>query len=180
MGLQRGGPTHSLALTSGGAVLAWGNSTWGKTFVPAAAMSDIVAISAGRSSSFALTSSGAVIGWGVWSDFDWSDFEPVPTTIINGGIAAMSAGFYGLTGLTSGGKVLIFGPACAAPGCAMLLTADFNIVAVAASETHALALTSDGKVVQWGENLPPAPAAVQQNIDAISAGAYWSAALPKH
>ena len=68
------GADHSLALTSGGEVYAWGANTWGQlgdgTFskrtraVAISSLSDIVAVAGGRQSSIALASSGSVFTWG--------------------------------------------------------------------------------------------------------------------
>ncbi|MBT9556636.1 MAG: hypothetical protein IV100_11440 [Myxococcales bacterium] len=53
-----------LALTSGGAVLAVGNSPYGEANVPPEALSGVVAIAAAGHHSLALKADGSVVGWG--------------------------------------------------------------------------------------------------------------------
>src|SRR5439155_3874406 len=55
------GDAHSLALQSGGTVLAWG--PLGQVAVPDG-LSNVVAIAAGSGHSLALKSDGSVVGWG--------------------------------------------------------------------------------------------------------------------
>ena len=67
------GADHSLALTSGGDVYAWGANSWGqvgdgsttaRTRAVHLSLSNIVAIAGGRQSSIALTQGGDVYTWG--------------------------------------------------------------------------------------------------------------------
>ena len=58
------GFAHSLALTSSGAVIAWGDNRFGQTAVPADAGAYVVAIAAGKTYSLALKADGTVLAWG--------------------------------------------------------------------------------------------------------------------
>jgi len=76
VGVITAGPGHSLALTSSGAVLAWGDNTDGELGDGGTASSavpvqvklppgtKVTAVAAGALQSLALTSSGAVLAWG--------------------------------------------------------------------------------------------------------------------
>src|SRR5260370_13264485 len=57
------GVYHSLALNSGGTVLAWGDNSYGKSTVPAN-LTGVTAIAAGGFHSLALKSDGTVVAWG--------------------------------------------------------------------------------------------------------------------
>ncbi|GEM_PF-6164495 len=122
---------HSMALTSDGLVVTWGNNGSGQPEVPVAVTSTgllsgkmVVAIAAGQWFSMALTSDGRVAAWGkndagqlgsTSTEVGSSSAEPVPVT----------------TGGALNGK---------------------TVVAIAAGQNHSLALTSDGQVAAWGAN----------------------------
>ncbi len=57
------GAYHSLALTSNGTVVAWGDNTFGQTNVPAS-LTNATAIAAGWYHNLALKSNGTVVAWG--------------------------------------------------------------------------------------------------------------------
>jgi hypothetical protein len=57
------GGEHSLALKSDGTVVAWGNTNFGQTNVPAG-MSNVMAIAAGDAHSLALINDGTLVSWG--------------------------------------------------------------------------------------------------------------------
>jgi hypothetical protein len=57
------GNHHSLALKSGGTVVAWGRNSAGQSTVPEG-LSDVIAIAAGERHSLALKSDGTVVAWG--------------------------------------------------------------------------------------------------------------------
>ena len=58
------GSGHTLALTSEGEVVGWGNNTYGQISIPTG-LSNVVAISASHSQSLALTISGELVTWGI-------------------------------------------------------------------------------------------------------------------
>ena len=57
------GGSHSVALGAGGAVVAWGDNTFGQTNIPAS-LTNAISVAAGFNTSFALTSDGRVVPWG--------------------------------------------------------------------------------------------------------------------
>ncbi|MES2922712.1 MAG: HYR domain-containing protein [Verrucomicrobiota bacterium] len=130
------GPSHSLALTSDGKVVAWGSnasgqlgnqSTTGSTTTPVAVQSEgvlagktVVAIAAGGSFSLALTSDGRV--------FSWGSNQSGQLGVSGPSISAVPVAAGGNNGLINGKTVL----------------------AIAAGSAHCLALASDGRVYAWG------------------------------
>jgi len=125
---------YSLALTSDGQIIAWGDNSAGQlgnnstasSPVPvpvdmsgALAGKEIVSIAAGRKHSLALTSDGQVIAWG-----------------------ENNSGQLGNNSTTSSPT----------PAAVTGVLADKTVVGIAAGENHSLALTSDGQVFAWGEN----------------------------
>ena len=125
-----GGGSHSLAVTSDGHVLAWGNGAWGalgngtqnESNVPVMASMPsgtvATAVAAGRNHSLALTSTGQVFAWGDNS--------------------------YGELGNGTTVSTLIPVP--------VSLPSGTTVIAIAAGEQHNLALTSTGTVLAWGYN----------------------------
>lgn len=129
------GQFHSLVLTAGGTVLAWGDNTYGQigdgtmTLRSAPVAVDLpgraVAIAAGGAHSLALLADGTVYAWGFNGDGELGDgnggfgaFSPVPIPVL-------------------------------APDGQNPLT---GIVALAAGNSHSLALTADGQAFAWGDN----------------------------
>jgi alpha-tubulin suppressor-like RCC1 family protein len=172
------GSGHSLALTSAGGVVAWGDNDACQlgdgifdTSVPPNPVcnnrnvpfpvkglaSGVTAISAGERHSLALTSAGAVMSWG-WNitgqlgDGSTVFSQNVPKQVV---------------GLTSG------------------------VTAISAGGLHSLALKSGGSVVAWGKNFygelgngatknrnaPVAVTALTSGVTAIAAGGSHSVAL---
>lgn len=136
------GIQHSLALTSGGTVLAWGDDQFGElgngttSNTPTTAViqvsgigGTVTAIAAGGFSSLALTSDGSVWAWGQndWGQLGNNSIIGSPTPV-----QVLKAATY--CGINQG--------ACPLTG----------IVAIAAGSDHSLALDSSGTVWAWGYN----------------------------
>jgi len=122
---------HSLALTSTGQVLAWGDNLYGElghattttyssTPVAVSLPSGTIAtaIAGGSYDSLALTSTGGVLAWGYNYDGELGN------------------------GTTIGGSTPV----------AVSLPAGTSITAIAGGDQHSLALTSTGGVLAWGLN----------------------------
>ena len=127
---------HSLALTSDGLILAWGLGQAGQlgnpatsSEVPVAVTNSgllsgkaVVAIAAGGTHSLALTSDGRVAAWG---NNDTGQLGSTSTAVGSNSAEPVAV----TTGGVLNGK---------------------TVVAIAASQYHSLALTSDGLVAAWG------------------------------
>jgi alpha-tubulin suppressor-like RCC1 family protein len=163
---------HSLALTSGGAVFAWGHNAFGQLGngtttdssrpVAVAVPGTVTQIAAGWAFDLALTSSGAVYAWGY-----------------NGN---------GELGTTSVDTCATFYPCAKTPVAVNLVGA--TVKAIAAGWDHALAIRSDNTVLAWGLNnygqlgdgtttnrLVPTPAIGGLAVKAIACGGAHSLAI---
>lgn len=177
-----GGWGHSLALTSSGAVLAWGYNFDGElgdgnhtnSHVPVKVKlptgTKVTAIAAGAFHSLALTSTGSVLAWGDNQDGELgrsgpSSDLPVKVKLPSGLTAtAIAAGAYHSLAVTSTGSALAWGhnlygelgdnshTASAVPVKVKLphLT---KVTRVTAGQYHSLALTSTGSLLAWGYGL---------------------------
>jgi alpha-tubulin suppressor-like RCC1 family protein len=184
-----GGLNHSLALTSTGQVLAWGNNSSGQlgnggTTTSTIANSvnlpvgtTVTAIAAGYSHSLALTSNGQVLAWGdnaygqLGNGTTTTSTTPIVVSLPSGitvtAIAAGSSGSHSLA-LTSTGQVLAWGInnvgqlgngtnstvgcRCITSPVQVLLPSGTTVTALASNTDHSLALTSTGGVLAWGSN----------------------------
>jgi len=213
---------HGLALTSTGAVFAWGwnivgqlgNGSTNGSDVPVKVRlpggTKVTAISAGFAHSVALTSTGAVLAWGknyngnLGNGSTTDSDVPVKVNLPTGTkVTAIAAGAEHNLALTSTGAVLAWGynaygqlgnggtGASDVPVNVSLPTGT-KVTAVAAGALHSLALTSTGTVLAWGYNvdgelgdgsttnsdvpvkvnLPPGT-----KVTAVAAGGYYSLAL---
>ncbi|MBN8457580.1 MAG: RCC1 repeat-containing protein [Verrucomicrobia bacterium] len=136
------GTSHTLALCSDGSVAAWGRNNYGQlgdnattnrsapvavnTTAGISALSGktVVAVAAGSSHSLALCSDGSVATWGYNSSGQLGD-----NTITNRLVPVAVNTVAGISALS-----------------------DKTVVAVAAGDSHNLALCSDGTVAAWGVN----------------------------
>jgi hypothetical protein len=161
------GCAHTLALTSAGTVVAWGeessvNMNYGQTNVPAG-LSNVVSIAAGYANSLALQSDGTMTCWGQ---------NPLTLT----GIKAIAAGIHNVV-LRNDGTVYAWGVdsygECDVPAGLQ------NVVAIGAGPNHTLAVKADGTMVAWGKNnfgqtnVPPG----LSNIVAVGGGDFHSVVL---
>ena len=132
------GEAHGLAVLADGTVAAWGDNGSGQlgdnttttrktpVLVPGAGgtglLSNVVAVAAGRNFSFALAADGAVWAWGANAQNQLGDAD---TTMRKT-------------------PVRVHGP-----NDAGYLS---NIIAIAAGQTHGIAVSADGTVWGWGDN----------------------------
>ncbi|MEV5574795.1 Ig-like domain repeat protein [Spirillospora sp. NPDC052269] len=140
-----GGNYHSLALTSDGRVLAWGDNMFGElgdgsgvghvipSFVPLPAGITASAIDAGRNSqSFAVTPDGRLLAWGR------NDLGQLGDGTTKNRTTPVWAG----------------------------VPTDESVTQIAAGDDHTLGLTTEGHVLVWGANksgqLGPGPADIQK------------------
>jgi alpha-tubulin suppressor-like RCC1 family protein len=173
------GHEFDLALTSTSQVYAWGSNRNGQLGqgnttdsstpvpVPLPAGAHVVALAAGHDTSYALDSSGIVYAWGS-----------------NEG-AALGIG-------NDTGPSMCNGNPCSTTPVAVLLPAGTAVTAIAAGADHALALTSSGGILAWGDNGSgqlgvgnttqqdsPVPVSTPAGVtfSAVAAGHFFSLAL---
>jgi len=177
------GSAHALALTSGGAVYAWGSNTLGQlgtgtstaasTPVPVAAPAGVTftAVAAGGDHSLALSSTGVVYAWGdnghgqLGTGTTVSASTPVAVTPPVGvTFAAIAAGTGHSLALGSDGQVYAWGfgasgqlgdgaMADATAPVTVSLPVGTAVAAIAAGGSHSLALTTGGQVLAWGSDV---------------------------
>ena len=168
------GYTHSLALTTSGVVVAWGDNNFHQLTIPATIGNNVKAISAGGFHSLAISSRGSVVAWGLRDQGQCS----VPARV-GDNATAISAGLMHSLALLNNGLVVGWGDnEFKQSGVPSGLN---KVVAISAGAFHSMALRHFGDIVIWGDNsygqaLIPA-AAAGQNIKAIAAGYYHSMAL---
>ena len=130
------GVDHTLGLTAGGFVRAWGGNNSGQLNLPFEVQDGgIVAVAAGDQTSYALKSDGRVSGWG--NGFFFSNWS---------GISSISARGFTVAGVTSGGTVLVNNGTSPPAGLS-------GVTQVAVGGSHLLARRGNGTVVAWGSNL---------------------------
>ncbi|WP_027660832.1 RCC1 domain-containing protein [Salinispora fenicalii] len=176
------GDRHSLALTSTGTVLAWGDNSAGQlgdgttnnSSTPIAVDlptgTTITTVVAGANHSLAVTSAGTVLAWGfnfwgqVGDGTTTNRSTPIAVNMPTGTtITTVVAGTGHSLAVTSAGTVLAWGYNSAgqlgdgttnnsSTPVAVDLPAGTTITTVAAGERHSLALTSAGTMLAWGYN----------------------------
>lgn len=168
------GGAHNLALCADGSVLAWGGNGGGalgdgtrtqrRTPVVVEGLdSGARAIFTGIGTSYAIMDDGAVLGWGINAGellgIDESPDRPTPVPGIDADLVAIAAGGYRIA-LASDGSLVVWGwvldvdSASGKKGWApRALRGDWaTISAIAAGYDYSVALTSEGKVLSWGDN----------------------------
>ena len=178
----REGGVFTMALTTKGQVLAWGNNNYGELgdgstqnrVLPVRARLPkgvtVTAISAGYNSALALTSSGRVLSWGANIIGQLGDGAApdrhVPGYVRLPGhtrITSIAAGDETGYAVTSAGRLLAWGAnynGGLGDGTTRLrrtpvqvrLPAGVKVAAATAGLAHALALTTGGRVLAWGYN----------------------------
>jgi alpha-tubulin suppressor-like RCC1 family protein len=177
-----GGGSVSLALTSTGQVLAWGDNQLGQlgngsfpdSNIPVAVSlpsgTTVIAIAGGGVHDLALTSTGQVLAWGFNGDGELGNGSfndsriPVAVSLPSGTTVTAIAGGSGHSlALTSTGQVLAWGlndsgqlgngtTTLSGTPVAVSLPSGTTVTAIAAGSSHSLALTSSGQVLAWGYN----------------------------
>jgi len=172
-----GGNHHSLALLSGGTVMAWGEDAFGQlgdgsegvsSDVPVAVqgLTGVKAIAAGSNHNLALLANGTVVAWGAnevgqLGDAGTEESEtPVPVTGLTG-VTAIAAGGNHSLALLSNGTVKAWGENAmgqlgdgntknsTTPVAVKNLT---GVTAIAAGGEHSLAVLGGGAVKAWGSD----------------------------
>ena len=155
---------------SPGAVLVWGDHTYGETTIPAG-VTNVIAIAGGEEFAVALKSDGTVVAWG---DNTYGQTN-VPAGLSN--VTAIAAGDDFTVALKSNGTVLAWGDNSS--GQTNVPAGLSNVTGIAAGYNHTVALKSNGTVLAWGDNTygeTNIPAGLS-NVTAIAAGYYFTVAL---
>ena len=193
-----GGLYHDLALSSAGAVFAWGwniagqlcsGSTNGSDFPVKVRPLDgtkVTAVAACAGHSLAVTSTGTVLAWGLGSEGQLgnggtgSSDVPVNVSLPAGTkVTAVAVGALHSLALTSTGAVFAWGyntdgelgdggTANSHVPVKVKLPAGTKVTAIAAGELHSLAVTSTGTVLAWGGN----------NFGQLGDGSYKGSEVP--
>lgn len=137
-----GGLNHTLAVTTEGAVVAWGQNSSGAHDLPPG-VGPVVSVAAGYFHSLALRPNGTVVAWGDSSNGRTS----VPASLTN--VVAIAAGSSHSLALKANGTVVEWGdlPSIRVPSGLS------NVVAIAAGSGFCAALKADGTVTVWGLDL---------------------------
>ena len=155
---------------SAGAVVAWGDNSYGETNVPKG-LTNIVQISSSGLHSLALRTNGTVVAWG-WNAYGQTN---VPASVTNA--VQVAAGVSFSAALRTNGTIIGWGDnSLGQTNVPVGLT---NAVQIVAGSDHALALRSDGTVSAWGWNdygqaTVPSDAT---NVVQVEAGYFHSVAL---
>jgi alpha-tubulin suppressor-like RCC1 family protein len=147
------GGGHSVAVKSGGTVVAWGWNGWGQTDVPAG-LNAVTAVAAASYHTVALKSDGTVVAWGAGAT-GTGCFPDCGQTMVPGGLSgvtAIAAGSVHTLALKSDGSVVAWGANGYDLGQTNIPAGLTSVTAIVAGSYHNLALKIDGTVVAWGWN----------------------------
>ncbi len=212
------GGDQTCALTSGGGVLCWGyngagqlgDGTTTNRSTPTAVIglsSGVAAITSGYYHTCAVTTGGGVVCWGRNTDGQLGDgtttdqLTPTAVSGLAGGVAAIAAGNQHTCALTTGGGVVCWGnngsgrlgdgtqTSRTTPTPASGLST--GVTAITAGFFHTCAVTTNGGVVCWGDNLngklgdgttwsrltPTAVIGLSSGVAAVAAGQEHTCAL---
>jgi Regulator of chromosome condensation (RCC1) repeat len=172
------GADYSLALTSDGTVVTWGDCGQGQCNVPSE-LFGVTAIAAGYYLVLAVRGDGTVAAWGC-NGVDWGQCS-VPSGL--SGVTAVAGGVVHSLALKSDGTVVAWGCALNNEGQCNVPSGLSGVTAIAAGAEHSLALKSDGTVVAWGCAFGDfgqcsVPSGLS-DVVAISGGAFQSLALKR-
>lgn len=192
------GGKHSLAVTSAGKVLAWGNNFYGQlgdgstkdSHIPVAVALPkgikVVAVAAGGTSSLAVTATGKVLAWGdnhygqLGNASTVNSDVPVRVRLPPGAsVVAVRASYNYAMALTAGGHVLTWGyngsgqlgtgfHTASEIPVRVKLPPRTMVAAIATGGYDGLVLTRSGRVLAWGDN----------RNGQLGNGTYHSSALP--
>jgi alpha-tubulin suppressor-like RCC1 family protein len=163
------GRVHTVALREDGAVVAWGDNTFGQTNVPEG-LSNVTAIAAGAFHTVALTAGGRVVTLGR------GDQGQTNTPPDLDGVATIAAGDFDSFAVKEDGRVVAWGNNGQA--VAELPAGLKDVAAISARGSQKIALRRDGSVVAWGVQTD-VPGSVT-NVIAVAAGGGHLAALKRN
>jgi len=176
------GSFHSLAVTTGGHVLAWGSNNLGQlgnatttgsaapVFVHLPAGVHAVAVAGGDDYSLAVTSDGRVFAWGfngegqLGNGTTTTSIVPVQVHLPAGTrVTAIAAGGDDSLAVTSDGRALAWGindtgqlgdgsTTDRSVPVLVHLPAGTRVTGIAGGDFHSVAVTTDGRVLAWGFN----------------------------
>ena len=171
-----GGDGFAVARRTDGSLVAWGESAFGQTSVPAGA--GFTAIASGSHHGLALRADGTIVGWGL-NDLGqrtapsgtftkiaaqgehslairtngtlaaWGDASDGMSNVPSGGFSAIACGDDNNIALRTNGSLVAWGSGD--HGIQSVPTGS-NFVAVASTEHTGFALRTDGTIAAWGSN----------------------------
>ncbi|MBW7895669.1 MAG: immunoglobulin domain-containing protein, partial [Opitutaceae bacterium] len=147
-GTQSSAPFFVTVVPAKTQVRAWGNGSYGTTWVPPD-LTDVIALSAGSAHAIALQRDGSVVGWGR-NRYGESD----PVAAGDPPIVSLCAGTAHSFAIHANGTITGWGNSSGKHLAGIPAGLD-HVVQVASGISHALALRTNGRVVGWG-NIAPA------------------------
>jgi alpha-tubulin suppressor-like RCC1 family protein len=161
------GASGGAALRADGSVLAWGPYL---ASPPAATQSGVVSVAVGDSHAIALKYDGTLVGWGSNTYLEATPLAGIKAT-------AIAAGRRFSVAILPWGSPALWGDVYGTP-LASIPEDALDLVAVAAGDSHVLALRRDGRAIAWGASGPSAvPITAQSGVVAIASGPGYCMAL---